>query len=101
MVVLYVQKHTRTAKYTLKFATQKKRDELRRVLTEYGAVVTHFISMFWDKCPRKTVRAPRIMRVAYGAIYRALIARGFAQPRAAVKISKPRLLLTILRYALL
>jgi presqualene diphosphate synthase len=51
-----------------------------------------------DKCPRRAVRAPRIMRVAYGAIYQALLVRGWAQPRAAVKISKPRLLLTVLRY---
>jgi phytoene synthase len=54
-----------------------------------------------DKCARSTVRAPRIMRVAYGAIYNALLARGWAQPRAPVKISKPRLILTILRYAFL
>jgi presqualene diphosphate synthase len=52
-----------------------------------------------DKCPRKAVRAPRIMRVAYGAIYKALLKRGWSAPRAPVKISKPRLLLTILRYA--
>jgi len=52
-----------------------------------------------DKCVRKTVRAPRIMRVAYGAIYKALIARGWAAPRKRVKVSKPLLLLTILRYA--
>ena len=51
-----------------------------------------------DKCPRRAVRAPRIMRVAYGAIYQALLARGWAQPRKPVKISKPRLILTILRY---
>ena len=52
-----------------------------------------------DKCARKTVRAPRIMRVAYGAIYQALLKRGWARPRAPVKVSKPRLILTILRYA--
>jgi squalene synthase HpnD len=54
-----------------------------------------------DKCTRKSVRAPRIMRVAYGAILKALIARGWTAPRAAVKVSKPRLILTILRYALI
>jgi len=52
-----------------------------------------------DKCARRTVRAPRIMRVAYGAIYQALLKRGWARPRAPVKVSKPRLILTILRYA--
>jgi squalene synthase HpnD len=51
-----------------------------------------------NKCPRRAVRAPRIMRIAYGAIYKGLLARGWASPRAAVKVSKPRLLLTILRY---
>jgi phytoene synthase len=52
-----------------------------------------------NKCARKTVRAPRIMRVAYGAILKALVKRGWAAPRAPVKVSKPLLLLTILRYA--
>ncbi|MEA2871864.1 MAG: presqualene diphosphate synthase [Hyphomicrobiales bacterium] len=52
-----------------------------------------------NKCARKSVRAPRIMRVAYGAILKALVKRGWAAPRAPVKVSKPLLLLTILRYA--
>jgi len=52
-----------------------------------------------DKCARRTVRAPRIMRVAYGAIHKALLKRGWAAPRQPVKVSKPRLILTILRYA--
>ena len=52
-----------------------------------------------DRCARKTVRAPRIMRVAYGAILKALLRRGWAAPRTPVKVSKPRLVLTILRYA--
>jgi len=52
-----------------------------------------------NKCPRHTVRAPRIMRVAYGAIYKRLLRRGWAAPRAAVKVSKPLLVLTLLRYA--
>jgi len=39
------------------------------------------------------------MRVAYGAIYKGLIARGWAAPRKRVKVSKALLLLTILRYA--
>ena len=52
-----------------------------------------------DKCPRRSVRAPRIMRVAYGTIHKALLKRGWSAPRAPVKVSKPRLILTILRYA--
>jgi phytoene synthase len=51
------------------------------------------------KCARKTVRAPRIMGVAYKAILTQLIKRGWAAPRAPVKVSKPRLILAILRYA--
>jgi len=62
---------------------------------------THFAEAdrIMNKCARKTVRAPRIMRVAYGAILKALVKRGWAAPRAPVKVSKPLLLLTILRYA--
>jgi len=51
------------------------------------------------RCARRSVRAPRIMRVAYGAILKALVKRGWAAPRQPVKVSKPLLLLTILRYA--
>jgi len=53
------------------------------------------------KCTRKSVRAPRIMSAAYQAILRKLVKRGWAAPRAPVKVSKPLLLLTILRYALI
>ncbi len=62
---------------------------------------THFAEAdrIMNKCARKTVRAPRIMRVAYGAILKALVKRGWAAPRVPVKVSKPLLLLTILRYA--
>src|ERR1700722_8929464 len=49
--------------------------------------------------PRRAVRAPRIMGEAYKGYLRALIARGFAPPRARVRISRARLLLIILRYA--
>jgi len=51
------------------------------------------------KCARGTVRAPRIMYAAYEAILRKLVKRGFAAPRAPVKVSKPILALTILRHA--
>ena len=53
------------------------------------------------KCARRSVRAPRIMSAAYKAILRELTARGFEAPRRPVKVSKPRLLLTILRYAII
>jgi phytoene synthase len=51
------------------------------------------------KCRRRSVRAPRIMGAAYRAILEKLVSRGFDAPRAPVKVSKPRLILTILRYA--
>ncbi len=51
------------------------------------------------KCRRSTVRAPRIMSAAYQAILRKLVKRGWAAPRAPVKVSKPLLVLTVLRYA--
>jgi phytoene synthase len=48
---------------------------------------------------RRVVRAPRIMSKYYGAVLRLLIARGFAAPRASVRVSKVTRLAIILRYA--
>jgi presqualene diphosphate synthase len=48
---------------------------------------------------RRVVRAPRIMSKYYGAVLRLLIARGFAVPRAPVRVSKVTRLAIILRYA--
>jgi presqualene diphosphate synthase len=48
---------------------------------------------------RRVVRAPRIMSKYYGAVLRLLIARGFAAPRAPVRVSKITRLAIILRYA--
>jgi putative transposase len=47
-------KITRSSKCSLKFLTAKKRQELGSVLDEYGKVVNHFISLFWDKPVTKT-----------------------------------------------
>ena len=47
--------------------------------------------------PRRAVRAPRLMAVAYGAILDRLIARGWAAPRPRVHLSKLRLLGAVLR----
>jgi squalene synthase HpnD len=49
--------------------------------------------------PRSMVRAPRIMGEAYRMILSELVARGFAPPRRPVRLSKPRLLWTIVRHA--
>jgi phytoene synthase len=53
-----------------------------------------------DASPRATVRAPRLMAAAYGAILDKLEKRGFAPPRAKVRVSRPRLLLALLWYGL-
>jgi phytoene synthase len=62
---------------------------------------SHFVEAdrIMSKAVRRTVRAPRIMSAAYQAILDKLVKRGWASPRASVKVSKPLLLLTILRYA--
>jgi squalene synthase HpnD len=48
---------------------------------------------------RRAVRAPRIMSKYYRAILDLLIARGFAAPRAPVRVNKSAKILILLRYA--
>jgi presqualene diphosphate synthase len=52
-----------------------------------------------DRNPRRLVRAPRIMGEYYGRIFELLIARGFASPRAPVRVSKLTKFSILLRYA--
>jgi squalene synthase HpnD len=52
-------------------------------------------------CAPLVERAPKIMSKYYGAILRLLIARGFAAPRAPVRVSKVTRLAIVLRYALI
>lgn len=49
--------------------------------------------------PRRAVKAPRIMSKYYHAILDRLIARGFAPPRAPVRLSKAAKVFILLRYA--
>jgi hydroxysqualene synthase len=49
------------------------------------------------KAPRATVRAPRIMAEAYRRILRRLIARGWAAPRARVKLGKSQIAQILIR----
>jgi len=49
------------------------------------------------RCPRRVVRAPRIMGQAYRVILEALVARGFAAPRAPVRLPRLKLLGIVLR----
>jgi phytoene synthase len=52
------------------------------------------------ECPRRAVRAPRLMEAAYHGVLRDLLARGFAAPRAPVRTSKLRVLAAALRYGI-
>jgi phytoene synthase len=47
-------------------------------------------------CPRRRVRAPRIMGKVYRSILTALVARGFAPPRHPVRVGRARLLWILL-----
>ena len=53
------------------------------------------------RCPRRTVRAPRIMAEAYSEILFKTVVRGFSPPRTKVKVSKARFLLSLLRHGLM
>jgi presqualene diphosphate synthase len=53
------------------------------------------------RSPRRVVRAPRIMSKYYRAILELLVARGFAAPRAPVRLNKIARLAILLRYALI
>src|SRR6266481_4110549 len=50
---------------------------------------------------RRVVRAPRIMSKYYRAILELLVARGFAAPRAPVRVNKMARIAIVLRYALI
>jgi len=50
---------------------------------------------------RRAVRAPRIMSKYYRAILELLVARGFASPRAPVRVNKMARLAILLRYAII
>jgi len=52
------------------------------------------------RAKRRTVRAPRIMSAAYHGILELLVERGWALPRHKVKLPRARLLLIVLRYAI-
>ena len=54
-----------------------------------------------DACPRRTVRAPRLMAAAYGDMLKRMLARGFAPPRHRVRVSKLRLAGAVLTYGVI
>jgi len=64
-------------------------DMAKSDFAEAGAVMA--------KCPRRMARAPRIMGEAYRLILDQLIGRGFAAPRAPVRLPRAKILLIVLR----
>jgi phytoene synthase len=62
---------------------------------------THFVEAdrIMQRCPRRTVKAPRIMGEVYRSILEGMIARGWSAPRERVSVSRARLAWIILRYA--
>jgi presqualene diphosphate synthase len=52
-------------------------------------------------CPRRRVRAPRIMAEAYKLLFDKLIERGWSSPRARVRLRRPHLVWIVLRYAVM
>ncbi|MBV9626942.1 MAG: presqualene diphosphate synthase HpnD [Xanthobacteraceae bacterium] len=52
-------------------------------------------------CPRRSVRAPRLMRAVYQTILERLVARGFGAPRTPIRIGKPLLVWMLMRYAII
>ncbi|MGH6851917.1 MAG: presqualene diphosphate synthase HpnD [Methylocella sp.] len=53
------------------------------------------------RCPRASVRAPRIMADGYRAVLAGLERRGFAAPRQTIRTPRHRVVLALLRYGLL
>ena len=53
------------------------------------------------RCPRRTVKAPRIMGEVYRAILEGMVERGWSAPRARVRVSRARLAWIMLRYAII
>jgi phytoene synthase len=62
---------------------------------------SHFVKAneVMAQCPRRVVRAPRIMGLAYGQVLEDTVARGWALPRNRVSLSKSHLIGIALRHA--
>jgi phytoene synthase len=52
-----------------------------------------------SRCPRRVVRAPKIMGGVYRQMLEGMISRGWARPRNRVRINKPHLIWIALRHA--
>lgn len=62
----------------------------------------HFAQAYaiMDRCPRRSVKAPRLMGDVYRCILDKVEARGFAPPRERVRVPKWRVILALLRHGL-
>lgn len=62
---------------------------------------THFVEAdkIMARCPRRAVKAPRIMGEVYHAMLDGMVARGWSAPRERVSVSRLRLIWIMLRYA--
>jgi phytoene synthase len=67
-----------------------------------GRARAHFVEAdrIMARCPRRTVKAPRIMGAVYRAMLEGMVARGWSAPRTRVRVSRARLLWIVLRYAI-
>ena len=63
----------------------------------------HFVAAqkVMDGCPRRSVKAPRLMAAAYGDMLKRMLQRGFEPPRRRIKVSKLRLAGAVLTYGVL
>jgi presqualene diphosphate synthase len=52
------------------------------------------------QCPRRSVRAPRVMGAVYRAILEGMVLRGWSPPRLRVRVNRMQLVAIILKYAL-
>ncbi|MBO0757637.1 MAG: presqualene diphosphate synthase HpnD [Bradyrhizobiaceae bacterium] len=52
------------------------------------------------RCPRRNVRAPRVMGAVYRAILDGMVIRGWSPPRRRVRLNRMQLIAIVLKYAL-
>jgi phytoene synthase len=52
------------------------------------------------RCPRRAVRAPRVMGAVYRTILDGMVTRGWAPPRQRVRIGRTQLIAIVLKHAL-
>src|SRR4051812_44141552 len=67
-----------------------------------GRAQNHFreAAAIMAKCPRRAVRAPRIMAAVYEIILAGIVSRGFAPPRPRIRVPRARLLWILVSHAI-